>query len=52
MADDKWKSELNGITRRAFIKGVITAGAVSWAGSVFRGVGLAAQKAEDSADII
>ncbi|EPR41615.1 (2Fe-2S)-binding domain-containing protein [Desulfovibrio sp. X2] len=33
------------LSRRAFIKGVIAAGAVSWAGCMFRGSALAGQKA-------
>ncbi len=33
------------ITRRAFIKGVIAAGAVSWAGYMFQGTSMAGQKA-------
>ncbi len=37
------------ITRRAFIKGVIAAGAVSWAGSLFRGPAVAGQKATPGA---
>ncbi|MGD0384284.1 MAG: (2Fe-2S)-binding protein [Thermoguttaceae bacterium] len=46
MADvENGESTSNRITRRAFIKGVIAAGAVSWAGYMFKGTTMAGQKA-------
>jgi aerobic-type carbon monoxide dehydrogenase small subunit (CoxS/CutS family) len=46
MVDEENKeSTSNRITRRAFIKSVIAAGAVSWAGYMFKGTSMANQKA-------
>jgi aerobic-type carbon monoxide dehydrogenase small subunit (CoxS/CutS family) len=46
MADEENREGAsNRITRRTFIKGIIAAGAVSWAGYMFRGATMANQKA-------
>ena len=46
MADvENRESTSNRITRRAFIKGIIAAGAVSWSGYMFKGATMASQKA-------
>jgi len=46
MADvENGETTRNRITRRAFIKGVIASGAVSWAGYMFHGTALASLKA-------